>query len=75
MEVFIMKLIKNLALFGTGIGIGGFAVCAILAYGIHKGDPIYEDDDTYVLSTRPIKDGTRLAMVFNKNTYEGYPDW
>ena len=67
-----MKLIKNLAVFGAGFGIGVIGVCTILGVGLLDGDKLYEDDEVYVKSIHGYtKYGYRMAMVYDKNTYEG----
>ena len=66
-----MKLIKNLAVFGTGVIIGSFGVFLVQAIGLVEGDKIYEDDEVYVKSITDAQKGYQMAMIYDKKSYEG----
>ena len=66
-----MKLIKNLAIFGIGVAAGTLGTCVIYGLGLMDGDKIYEDDDMYIRSISPKTNGTQMAMVYDKNEFEG----
>lgn len=73
MEVFIMKkVIKNVAVFGTGFVLGGLGIIAVYAVGLMQGDKIYEDDDAFIKSISPETDsGFQMLGRFNKHKYDG----
>lgn len=66
-----MKLIKNLAVFGTGVIAGTLGVCVVLGMGLVIEDKIYEDDDVYVKGISPNTDGSQMAMIYDKKSYNG----
>ena len=70
-----MKLIKNLAVFGTGVVTGAIGMCMVFGFGLYEGDKVYEDDDICVRSISKNTDGYQMAMIYDKNVYEGNIDW
>lgn len=66
------KVIKNVAVFGTGFVLGGLGIITVYALGLTQGDKIYEDGDVFIKSISPETDsGFQMLGRFNKHKYDG----